>query len=177
MSAAHGNNSILNARGLRKTFKMGDAEVPVLKHVDLAVRQGEFVAIEGRSGSGKSTLLHVLGALDSVDGGSVEFDGTDYTRRTRVSENRFVNYLTSWPHFVVVAVLVINMAVLWLMYVLGFRIRAGAIVASTFAAAALLAWAVTVLVLAFQFHQSERLSAVLRNKSFGFVFQFYYLLP
>jgi lipoprotein-releasing system ATP-binding protein len=47
----------------------------VLKHADLALRNGEFVAIEGRSGSGKSTLLHVLGALDSADAGELEYDG------------------------------------------------------------------------------------------------------
>jgi lipoprotein-releasing system ATP-binding protein len=54
---------------------MGDQRLDVLKHVDLALRPGEFVAIEGRSGSGKSTLLHVLGALDSADQGQLEYDG------------------------------------------------------------------------------------------------------
>jgi lipoprotein-releasing system ATP-binding protein len=66
---------ILRASGLRKTFKMGDARIEVLRGVDLEVRPGEFIAIEGRSGSGKSTLLHILGALDSAGAGSVEFEG------------------------------------------------------------------------------------------------------
>ncbi|MCC7349035.1 MAG: ABC transporter ATP-binding protein, partial [Phycisphaerales bacterium] len=68
---------ILRAQGLRKSFRMGDTRIEVLKSVDLTVRQGEFIAIEGRSGSGKSTLLHLLGALDEADGGGIEFDGRD----------------------------------------------------------------------------------------------------
>jgi lipoprotein-releasing system ATP-binding protein len=66
---------ILRAQGIRKTFRMGDSVVQVLKNVDLALQPGEFVAIEGRSGSGKSTLLHILGALDAADEGSVEYGG------------------------------------------------------------------------------------------------------
>ena len=57
---------------------MGDSQLQILRHVDLSVRTGEFVAIEGRSGSGKSTLLHILGALDAYDGGAVVFDGRDF---------------------------------------------------------------------------------------------------
>ena len=56
---------------------MGQATSVVLKHVDLTLRPGEFVAIEGRSGSGKSTLLHILGALDAADSGSIEYNGQD----------------------------------------------------------------------------------------------------
>jgi lipoprotein-releasing system ATP-binding protein len=68
---------IVRAQGIRKTFRMGESVVTVLKQVDLTVRRGEFLAIEGRSGSGKSTLLHILGALDEADGGSVEYEGVD----------------------------------------------------------------------------------------------------
>jgi lipoprotein-releasing system ATP-binding protein len=66
---------ILQAFGVRKKFMMGDSQIEVLHRVDLEVRTGEFIAIEGRSGSGKSTLLHILGALDQFDGGTVNFDG------------------------------------------------------------------------------------------------------
>src|SRR3954469_1044932 len=68
---------ILRAQGVQKTFRMGDSWLPVLKHCDLSVQPGEFIAIEGRSGSGKSTLLHILGALDSFDGGSVQYEGQE----------------------------------------------------------------------------------------------------
>jgi lipoprotein-releasing system ATP-binding protein len=68
---------VLRAAGVRKAFRMGDSVIEVLRHVDLSVRAGEFVAIEGRSGSGKSTLLHLLGALDAPDAGAIEYAGRD----------------------------------------------------------------------------------------------------
>ncbi len=71
---------ILVASGIRKSFRMGDSDIQVLKNVDLAVAPGEFIAIEGRSGSGKSTLLHILGALDESNGGEVIFDGRNVAK-------------------------------------------------------------------------------------------------
>jgi lipoprotein-releasing system ATP-binding protein len=76
-AASRPDSPILRAQGVRKTFRMGDSTVQVLKHVDLSLQPGEFVAIEGRSGSGKSTLLHILGALDAAEGGSIEYGGRD----------------------------------------------------------------------------------------------------
>ena len=64
--------TILRARGIRKSFTVGTQTSDVLRGVDLTLKRGEFVAIEGRSGSGKSTLLHILGALDSPEAGAVE---------------------------------------------------------------------------------------------------------
>jgi lipoprotein-releasing system ATP-binding protein len=70
---------ILEARGLRKSFRGGDAtELEVLTDVDLAVRRGEVVAIVGESGAGKSTLLHLLGVLDDPTGGEIVLDGQSY---------------------------------------------------------------------------------------------------
>jgi lipoprotein-releasing system ATP-binding protein len=87
-----------------KSFKMGDQVLTVLKHADLALREGEFVAIEGRSGSGKSTLLHLMGGLDRParngngrGGGLIAFRGEaihDYSatelNRYRASKVGFV---------------------------------------------------------------------------------------
>lgn len=67
--------SLLKVTGLRKSYTKGQVEIPVLRGVDLEVRQGEFLAIVGQSGSGKSTLLHLLGTLDAPDFGEIHFDG------------------------------------------------------------------------------------------------------
>ena len=82
---------MLKAEGLYKSYRMGEAEVNVLKGVDLGVRRGEFLAIVGASGSGKSTLLHILGALDRPDKGVVRFEGRDLSRMTYRELNRFRN--------------------------------------------------------------------------------------
>ncbi len=82
---------ILRAEHVHKSYRMGATRVNVLKGVDLAVQQGEFVAIIGASGSGKSTLLHLLGALDRPDKGSVQFDGRDLSRLRAGELNRFRN--------------------------------------------------------------------------------------
>ena len=69
--------SILQTEGLKKYYGAGDTQVKALDGVDLAVEQGEFVAIVGTSGSGKSTLLHMLGGLDRPTAGKVTVDGKD----------------------------------------------------------------------------------------------------
>ncbi|MBC8378651.1 MAG: ABC transporter ATP-binding protein [Planctomycetes bacterium] len=68
-------NTILRAKNIHKSYKMGKARLEVLKGVDMTVPKGQLVAIVGASGCGKSTLLHILGALDTPDQGDVEFDG------------------------------------------------------------------------------------------------------
>jgi lipoprotein-releasing system ATP-binding protein len=72
-----GQECVLQARGIRRSFKIGDKLLEVLKGIDLDVSKGETLAIVGRSGVGKSTLLHILGTLDRPDIGFVVFEGTD----------------------------------------------------------------------------------------------------
>jgi putative ABC transport system ATP-binding protein len=69
---------VLAAHALERNYGEGATAVRALAGVDLAVAEGEMVAIMGPSGSGKSTLLHILGALDRPDAGSVEIDGRRY---------------------------------------------------------------------------------------------------
>jgi lipoprotein-releasing system ATP-binding protein len=69
--------SVLACRDLRKVYKLGSVEVPVLCGVSMDIARGETVAIVGASGSGKSTLLHLLGGLDAATSGTVEIMGRD----------------------------------------------------------------------------------------------------
>ena len=87
---------ILKTEGIYKSYRMGAAEVSVLKGVDLAVRNGEFVTIVGASGSGKSTLLHILGALDKPDKGVVKFQGQDLSRIANRELNKFRNKMVGF---------------------------------------------------------------------------------
>lgn len=85
------NDYILKTEGIYKSYRMGAAEVSVLRGVDLAVKKKEFLAVIGASGSGKSTLLHILGALDKPDSGTVSFDGQNVNQFSSGQLNRFRN--------------------------------------------------------------------------------------
>lgn len=66
-------NSMLEAKGLSKTFIKGKTQIPVVRGVDFQIAAGEMVAITGASGVGKSTLLHMLGTLEKPTSGKVYF--------------------------------------------------------------------------------------------------------
>lgn len=72
--------AILRAVDLKKSYKVGKLDVPVLRGLSFEVKEGEFVAIMGPSGCGKSTLLHLLGGLLSPTSGSILIDGEDLAR-------------------------------------------------------------------------------------------------
>jgi lipoprotein-releasing system ATP-binding protein len=71
------SDPILRASGLKKSYSRNNAEVAVLKGIDLDIFEGDFITIMGPSGAGKSTLLHLLGMLDSPTEGTILFRGRD----------------------------------------------------------------------------------------------------
>ena len=96
-------SAILEATGLRKVYQGGDGfPIEVLAGVDLSVSRGEFVAIVGSSGSGKSTLLHLLGALDTPSGGSVQLDGRSFSElgeeALALLRNRKIGFVFQFHH-------------------------------------------------------------------------------
>ncbi|GAB3427531.1 ABC transporter ATP-binding protein [Niabella aquatica] len=68
---------IIHINQLRKSYFMGQQELPVLKGVSLDIYQNEYVSLMGPSGSGKSTLMNILGCLDSPTAGTYILNGHD----------------------------------------------------------------------------------------------------
>ena len=66
---------IILARGVKKSYRVGEIEVPALQGVDLRIERGEMVAVMGPSGCGKTTLLNCLSGLDDIDSGEIWIDG------------------------------------------------------------------------------------------------------
>src|SRR5215467_4474424 len=76
-------SSLINVRGLDKTYQRGGEEIHVLQGLNLDVSEGEFVAFMGPSGSGKTTLLNLLGGLDVPSAGSITVAGDEITHMSR----------------------------------------------------------------------------------------------
>jgi putative ABC transport system ATP-binding protein len=75
-------SAIVEARGVSRTYTTGRVSVRALRDVDLAIDQGEMVAIMGPSGCGKTTLLNCLSGLDEIDAGDVVIEGTSLASMT-----------------------------------------------------------------------------------------------
>lgn len=82
---------LIEANGLFKHYRLGQARVEVLKGLDMSVEQGEFLAVIGASGSGKSTLLHLLGGLDKADRGQIFYEGRNLESMGLGGLNRYRN--------------------------------------------------------------------------------------
>jgi putative ABC transport system ATP-binding protein len=80
---------ILELTDIRRTFRMGEVSVHVLKGVSFQVRRGEFLAVVGPSGSGKTTILNLIGGLDSPTSGVIRYRDQDLTKANRRELTRY----------------------------------------------------------------------------------------
>ncbi|MFA6329297.1 MAG: ABC transporter ATP-binding protein [Candidatus Micrarchaeia archaeon] len=101
---------VIELAGVYKSYFMESLEVPILKDINITVREGEFVAIMGPSGSGKSTLMNLVGCLDVPTRGKVLLDGHDITK---LSDNHLARIRGSLVGFVFQKFNLINSLTAW----------------------------------------------------------------
>jgi len=99
--------NILEFQNVKKDYRLGETTVHALRGVDLAVEQGEFIAVLGTSGSGKTTLLNLGGAIDDPTEGKVLINGREVAglsddRKAEI-RNRTIGYV--FQNFNLVSVL------------------------------------------------------------------------
>jgi ABC-type lipoprotein export system ATPase subunit len=70
---------MIELREIKKTYHLGEVDLPVLNGISLSVGRSELVALMGASGSGKTTLMNILGCLDHPTSGRYRLDGKDVT--------------------------------------------------------------------------------------------------
>jgi putative ABC transport system ATP-binding protein len=90
-------DDIYRLAGVSKTYRKGGREILAVRDLDLDIRDGEWLAVQGKTGHGKTTLLQLLGGLDRPTQGRVEFAGQDLAtaaesrvRKVRASSFGFV---------------------------------------------------------------------------------------
>ncbi len=89
--------SLIEIKGITKTYNPKKIPVRALRGVDLLIENGEFTAIVGPSGSGKTTLLNIIGGLDRQTDGEIRVDGIDITE---LSDNKMIDFRKSKIGFV-----------------------------------------------------------------------------
>jgi putative ABC transport system ATP-binding protein len=82
MDISHGTvlpdeNPVYRLTGVSKIYRKGGSEIPAVRDLDLEIRAGEWLAVQGKTGHGKTTLLQLLGGLDRPTRGRLEFGGAD----------------------------------------------------------------------------------------------------
>ncbi|HEX6637610.1 MAG TPA: ATP-binding cassette domain-containing protein, partial [Steroidobacteraceae bacterium] len=102
MTSSPDTGYVLEATGVRRSFRQGPIDLQVLQGVDFKVKAGERIAIIGASGSGKTTLLQILGGLDRPTAGTVRIAGNDIHALSEVARgelrNRTLGFVYQFHH-------------------------------------------------------------------------------
>ena len=86
---------ILKSKNIIKKF----GRRKVLDLVSLSIHENEVISIEGASGSGKTTLLNVLGLLDDISSGDIEYcNGLEYNTRNAIDRVNTIGYIFQFHH-------------------------------------------------------------------------------
>ena len=85
------DNMILRLKDVRRSYKVGNGVVDVLRGVNWELERGCWACLLGASGSGKTTLLHLIGALEKPDSGTIEVAGVELNKLSRAAAAEFRN--------------------------------------------------------------------------------------
>ncbi|MBP6889386.1 MAG: ABC transporter ATP-binding protein [Candidatus Moranbacteria bacterium] len=106
---------VINVRGLKKSFHVGEQDIPVLFGIDLEIRRGEFVLLVGPSGCGKSTLLHTIYGLENPTEGTVFIEEEDIWAKTKNwranFRNRYIGFVPQQPFWIKSLTVIENIAI------------------------------------------------------------------
>jgi putative ABC transport system ATP-binding protein len=91
------DTALYQLTGVSKIYRKGGRDIPAVRDLDLRIRAGEWLAVQGKTGHGKTTLLHLLGGLDRPTRGRLDFGGRDLAsaaetevRKVRASSFGFI---------------------------------------------------------------------------------------
>jgi len=109
---------VVAVEGLTKNFMVGKNKLPVLKGIDLKIKQGDFTMLVGPSGCGKSTLLHIIYGLEHPSEGRVMIKGTDiwsHTKNWRADfRNKSVGFIPQQSFWLKSLSVLENVAIPWI---------------------------------------------------------------
>jgi lipoprotein-releasing system ATP-binding protein len=95
-------SDLIKVVDVHKNYQKGSSAIMVLKGINLNIRKGEFVSIQGVSGVGKSTLLHLIGGLDKPTSGEIYIDDMDIARYSDWEladiRNEYIGFVFQFHH-------------------------------------------------------------------------------
>ena len=95
---------VVRLSGVTKVYHRDTLRIPVLDGIDMAIRDGEFLALQGPSGSGKTTLLNLIAGIDRPSSGSILVSGTDIAKLSESAlarwRARHVGFIFQFYHLI-----------------------------------------------------------------------------